>query len=165
MWKKKWINFLFIIKWERFKWRKKNNKKEKKVIGELGYLHARPVGSRVILKAVGGMDNKEVKERKTKKKWWSCRSSEWHYSQKNLSVEAECGSKHVEEKWNKGEKKTGRRRWKKGKAPGAGGGEPGTVDEDVSDGQSSVAVGTHRSRPAGHIVPVRLLRVSQTESS
>ena len=46
------------------------------------------------------------------------------------------------------------------KTTGAGGGEPGTVDEDVSDGQSSVAAGTHRSRPAGHIVPVSQPRVS-----
>ena len=36
---------------------------------------------------------------------------------------------------------------KKGKALGAGGGELGTVDEDVLDGESSVTVGTHRSRP------------------
>ena len=30
-----------------------------------------------------------------------------------------------------------------GKAPGAGGGEPGTVDKNVSDGQSSVVEGTN----------------------
>ena len=35
----------------------------------------------------------------------------------------------------------------KGKIPSAGGGKPGTVDEDVSNSQSCVATVTHQSRP------------------
>ena len=53
----------------------------------------------------------------------------------------------------------------KGKAPGASSGEARTVDEDVSDGQSSVAVETHRSRSPRHIGPMIQPCVSQTESS
>ena len=52
-----------------------------------------------------------------------------------------------------------------GKAPGAGDGKAVAVDEDVSNDQSRVATGTHRSRPARHVVPVSQPRVSQTESS
>ena len=34
----------------------------------------------------------------------------------------------------------------KGKAPGAGGGKPGTIDEDMLNSKSCVATGTHGSR-------------------
>ena len=79
--------------------------------------------------------------------------------ERTLSQQKVGESPRVEKSWREGGAVG------KGKAPGVSGGEPGIVDEDVSDSQPSVAAGTHRSRPTGHIVTVSQPRVSQTESS
>ena len=52
----------------------------------------------------------------------------------------------------------------KGKTASWGDGKPGTVDEDVSDSQFYIVTGTHRSRPAGRVVPMSQPSVPQPES-